>query len=107
MQGNRDDDFEEAFRRRGINPKEATDYTWHHLDDFNPNDGTCTMQLVKTSAQIESLPHQGAVKQFTDHFGIKNKIYGSYEAKKLAFEAGWRKKEPKKYNTKKKNCNGK
>ena len=27
--------------------------------------------------------------------------------KKLAFEAGWRKKEPKKYNTKKKNCNGK
>ena len=107
MQGNRDDDFEEAFKRSGINPEDAKDYTWHHLDDFNPSDGTCTMQLVKTSAHIESLPHQGAVKQFTEHFGIKNKMYGSYEAKKLAFDAGWREKKPKKYNTKKKNCNGK
>ncbi len=96
MQGNREDDFKEAFRLSGINPDMAKDYTWHHLDNFNSSNGECTMQLIKTTAHKASLPHQGSVKEFTEFFNIKNKEYGSYKAKMLAYNNGWREQKPRK-----------
>jgi hypothetical protein len=50
------------------------DYTWHHLDDFDPVTGECTMQLIKTSEHQKTLPHTGSVKQWENFTG---KIYGN------------------------------
>ncbi|MBY0349159.1 MAG: HNH endonuclease [Hydrotalea flava] len=47
-------------------------YTWHHLDDFNPSTGECTMQLVKTDIHNMCKPHTGAVRQWENYTG---KIY--------------------------------
>ncbi|PNK92128.1 hypothetical protein CEQ31_021905 [Serratia odorifera] len=58
-----------------------TDYTWHHLDDYDPKTNTSTMQLVKTTAHEESFPHSGSVSQFEKHHGVK---YETPEAKKVA-----------------------
>ncbi len=54
-------------------------YTWHHLNDYEPMTNTSTMQLVETSAHEVSFPHSGSVSQFEKHHGIK---YESAEAKK-------------------------
>lgn len=70
MQGTRDRDFTEANRLAGFN-KTPKEYTWHHLADFDPTTGTCTMQLVKTSAHEASFPHMGAVAQFEQYHGVK------------------------------------
>ncbi|MEH3398242.1 PAAR domain-containing protein [Enterobacter cloacae] len=56
-------------------------YTWHHLNDYDPVTNTSTMQLVKTSAHEASFPHSGSVSQFEKHHGVK---YESVEAKKTA-----------------------
>jgi len=56
-------------------------YTWHHLNDYEPMTNTSTMQLVETSAHEVSFPHSGSVSQFEKHHGIK---YESAEAKKTA-----------------------
>jgi hypothetical protein len=43
-------------------------YTWHHLDDFDPVTGECTMQLVKTEFHKlkagKNRTHTGSVKQY-------------------------------------------
>jgi hypothetical protein len=43
-------------------------YTWHHLDDFNPATGECTMQLVKRDFHGvmtgKNRKHTGSVKQW-------------------------------------------
>jgi hypothetical protein len=44
-------------------------YTWHHMDDFNPATGECTMQLVKTDIHNLCKPHSGAVKQWENYTG--------------------------------------
>lgn len=36
-------------------------YTWHHLDDFNPETGECTMQLIPTIMHNEIGDHVGSV----------------------------------------------
>lgn len=52
LTGNDDKDFEMAFRKSGLSTseiekiEESGEWTWHHLDDFNPETGECTMQLV-------------------------------------------------------------
>ena len=56
-------------------------YTWHHLNDYDPVTNTSTMQLVKTSAHEASFPHSGSVSQFEKHHGVK---YESVEARKTA-----------------------
>lgn len=87
MQGSRGRDFTQAYNESGIDRSVAeNDYTWHHVDDFNPETGETTMQLVKTEAHEASLPHQGSVKQFEQEFGVK---YGKPEAVGVSQEKGW------------------
>ena len=77
MQGTRDRDFTEAFKLAGISKSEATGYTWHHIDDFDPVTRKTTMQIVKTFAHQATFPHKASVSQFEKRFGVK---YGSQEA---------------------------
>lgn len=86
MQGSRGRDFTQAFIESGISRADAVDYTWHHLNDFNPSTGTTSMQLVKTSAHVDTFPHIGSAGQFQNHYGVK---YDSPEAVKISEEKGW------------------
>ncbi|MCH2229208.1 MAG: HNH endonuclease [Crocinitomicaceae bacterium] len=56
-------DFRAANKAAGLCPKRACKtpkgYTWHHLDDFDPRTGKCTMQLVKSEYHILTSPHIG------------------------------------------------
>ncbi len=65
MTGSRKLDYELAFKNAGLSPSDITSgsYTWHHLDDFNPETGECTMQLVQTviHSQVE---HAGGVSMW-------------------------------------------
>ncbi|KAF9660496.1 HNH endonuclease [Tenacibaculum mesophilum] len=45
-------------------------YTWHHMDDYNPITGECTMQLVKTKIHTACFPHKGAPGIIELFFGI-------------------------------------
>ena len=62
-----------AMKEAGFNgtttPKgpDGENYTWHHLDDYDPVTGESTMQLVKTTDHIGSLPHTGSVKQYSNY----------------------------------------
>ena len=63
-------DVELANQAAGISGKNTpAGYTWHHLDDFNPNTGKCTMQLVKTTEHQKCVPHTGGVKQWENFSG--------------------------------------
>ena len=48
-------------------------YTWHHLDDYDPLNGTCTMQLVETKIHQATVPHYGGVKIAEEFFKITYK----------------------------------
>jgi hypothetical protein len=85
MQGSRDRDFVQATKEAGMKAQ-PEGYTWHHLDDFNPETGTTTMQLVKTEAHEAMFPHSGSVSQFEQHFGIK---YDTQDAVLKSNEKGW------------------
>ncbi|GFZ61371.1 hypothetical protein PSE10C_12500 [Pseudomonas amygdali pv. eriobotryae] len=53
------------------NPKlNGESYVWHHLDDYNPETGIGTMQLVKTGAH-NRIPHVGGVSQYQAATGLK------------------------------------
>ncbi|MBG6128314.1 RHS repeat-associated protein [Pseudomonas sp. BG2dil] len=100
MQGSRGRDFTQAFKEAGIkssNPA-VDDYTWHHVDDFDPNTGKTTMQLVKTSAHEATFPHGGSVSQFEKHFGLRSGEYGKSEAIAISQDKGWLKGRAPKAN---------
>ncbi|NUU69210.1 HNH endonuclease, partial [Enterobacteriaceae bacterium BIT-l23] len=86
MQGSRGRDFTVAYKTAGIKKSDAASYTWHHVDDFDPETGKTTMQLVKTQTHVESFPHRGSVSQFEQHFGVK---YETPEAIKVSHSKGW------------------
>ncbi|MBY0349161.1 MAG: HNH endonuclease [Hydrotalea flava] len=46
-------------------------YTWHHLDDFDPLTGECTMQLVRSDAHtgVRGMTHSGSVAQYKAYNG--------------------------------------
>jgi hypothetical protein len=50
--------------------------TWHHLDDFNPITGECTMQLVESSVHqglgVQGMAHSGSVAQWKSYYGSSN-----------------------------------
>ncbi len=48
-------------------------YTWHHMDDFDPISGECTMQLVKQDVHGSTFPHTGSPAQYTDYTGLTYK----------------------------------
>jgi A nuclease of the HNH/ENDO VII superfamily with conserved WHH/Fibronectin type III domain len=70
-------DFALANQKSGI-PVNAGEnapngYTWHHLDDFDPKTGECTLQLVKTLEHSKSLPHTGSAGQYAKYYGVEYK----------------------------------
>jgi len=66
-------DFHKANQAAGFPTNSApTGYTWHHLDDFDPQTGEATFQLVKTSEHVKTFPHTGSVKQYENYY---NTIY--------------------------------
>ena len=60
---------------RKIDPNfvKPSGYTWHHLDDFNPVTGECTMQLVESAAHqgtgVVGMAHSGSVAQWKAYYG--------------------------------------
>lgn len=89
MQGARKNDFTQANIAGGFTAGRPADYTWHHVGDFNPATGECTMQLVTTTAHEATYPHTGSCAQFGEHFGVK---YDTAESRRAAEEEGWKKK---------------
>ena len=77
MTGSRGRDFTQAFNEANI-PKNIRksikeNYTWHHLDDFNPETGECTMQLVLRDAHVATYPHKGSVSQYEKYYNVEYK----------------------------------
>ena len=71
--GNRSKDIRAAWKKTKFNKYELIDYTWHHLDDFDPLTGECTMQLVERQIHEWCYPHVGAFAQFIKYLKlIKN-----------------------------------
>ena len=61
--GNRNRDFSKANEELGID--EVPDgYVWHHVDDYNVEDNTITMELVKDEAHNATKPHSGGCAQY-------------------------------------------
>nr|WP_149658779.1 RHS repeat-associated core domain-containing protein [Pseudomonas sp. ANT_J12] len=89
MQGARGRDFTQAYKEAGIKASAADDYTWHHVDDFDPKTGKTTMQLVKTTAHEATFPHGGSVAQFEKHFGLPSGAYGTTDAVGVSQSKGW------------------
>ena len=63
-----------AFKKAGISDEIAKkldeSYTWHHLDDFDPLTGECTMQLVDRKIHQISCPHIGGAGLYKAFMGI-------------------------------------
>ena len=77
MTGSRTGDYKQAYDNLNI-PKSLrktsdADYTWHHLDNFNPKTSECTMQLVLYDAYKATYPHKGAVAQYEKYYNIQYK----------------------------------
>lgn len=70
LTGHDNSDFKLANKLAGFDGK-PKDYTWHHLDDYDPIDGTCTMQLVEKDIHKASCPHYGGVKVLEDFLNFK------------------------------------
>jgi hypothetical protein len=68
---------------RKLNPSfvKPDGYTWHHLDDFNPATGECTMQLVESTAHqgtgVVGMSHSGSVAQWKAYYGTSSNAPGS------------------------------
>lgn len=77
MTGSRGKDDTLAFDNANIPRNERKgikeNYTWHHIDDFDPQTGTCTIQLVLKGAHVATYPHKGAVSQYENYHGVKYK----------------------------------
>lgn len=68
MTGNREKDFAAANAALGLDSK-PEGYVWHHVDDFDIKNNTCTMQLVKIEAHTAVKPHAAACAQYDAIFG--------------------------------------
>jgi hypothetical protein len=70
LTGNRAHDNKLAFELSGIKPTDdiLNNYVWHHMNDFDPNTGTCVMQLVEDSVHTFSKPHYGATSLVDYYF---------------------------------------
>jgi RHS repeat-associated protein len=72
LTGNRYFDKKKANKKANIDPpsRSPEGYTWHHLDDYDPDTGTATMQLVDQNAHEATYPHKGAAGQYSDYHGV-------------------------------------
>jgi hypothetical protein len=48
-------------------------YMWHHVDDFNPQVGTSSLELVDENAHRATTPHTGSVAQYEKFHGVRYK----------------------------------
>ena len=82
--GGLDGDFHEANKLAGLadtyKDVAPRGYVWHHMDDFDPLTGECTMQLVKSNAHtsIEGMAHSGSVAQWKAFYGESSKAPGNF-----------------------------
>lgn len=61
--GNRTKDFDAA--NKAMELEETPDgFVWHHVDDYNVEDGTITLELVEDEAHNASKPHSGGCAQY-------------------------------------------
>jgi hypothetical protein len=62
-------DYGAANRAAGFGDtqKAPRNYTWHHLDDYDPITNTGTMQLVRSNTHKATYPHFGGVAQYQRH----------------------------------------
>lgn len=77
LTGDRETDKLLCWELSGINPtQEIKDrFVWHHMNDFDPINGTCEMQLVLDLVHTASKPHYGATS-LVDYF-YQKAIYSS------------------------------
>ncbi len=67
-------DFHEANKAAGLSDTYSYEaprgYVWHHMDDFNPLTGECSMQLVKSTAhtKVPGMTHSGSVAQWKSYY---------------------------------------
>jgi len=79
LTGSRRADFQLANEKAGLSHaipkgKEApAGYVWHHVDDYNPETGTATLELVISGAHRATYPHKGSVSQYEKYTGKKYK----------------------------------
>ncbi len=69
LTGGRRADFKAANELGGFKEK-PNGYTWHHVDDFDPESGTSSLQLVETTVHIAA-SHRGSVAQYEKFYGVK------------------------------------
>jgi hypothetical protein len=69
LTGNRALDEKLAYELAGIKKTDFIheNYVWHHMNDFDPVNGTCIMQLVEDAVHTFSKPHYGATS-LVDYF---------------------------------------
>lgn len=72
LTGSRKDDFKRANEVGGFT-KRPDGYTWHHVDDFNPQTGTSSLELVQKGAHEATYPHAGSVSQYEKFHGTRYK----------------------------------
>lgn len=65
LTGSRAGDIKLADSVSGIDSK-GTGYTWHHVDNFDPIEGTSTLELVATDVHQVAGPHSGSVAQYKE-----------------------------------------
>jgi hypothetical protein len=69
--GRRADD--KLANKRGGFTQTPSGYRWHHVDDFNPKNGTSSLELVREGAHKATYPHAGSVSQYEKFHGIRYK----------------------------------
>jgi hypothetical protein len=72
LTGSRRDDFKLANELGGFS-ETPDEYMWHHVDDFDPQTGTSSLQLVDKDAHRATHPHAGSVAQYEKFHGIPYK----------------------------------
>ena len=69
LTGSRVNDSRLAYELSGIAPSKH--YIWHHLDDYNPELDTCTMQLVHQSVHEACIPAGSAIMVAEEYHNFK------------------------------------
>jgi hypothetical protein len=72
LTGSRRADFALANERAGFTAT-PDGYMWHHVDDFDPQSGRATLELIDNDAHNATRPHAGSVAQYVKHHGVQYK----------------------------------
>jgi A nuclease of the HNH/ENDO VII superfamily with conserved WHH len=72
LTGSRRDDYKLAHAAGGF-PEKPKGYMWHHVDDFDPQTGMSSLELIRQEAHLATQPHVGSVGQWERFHGRKYK----------------------------------